>query len=274
MDRIDIKDLVCYGHHGVLKEENVLGQKFLVSVSMFMDTRKAGTEDALPYSVNYADVAQFIDQWMKENTYQLIETVAEQIAREILVKYPLLQSIEVTIKKPWAPILLPLETVAVTIQRQWTDVYVGVGSNMGDRKAYIEDALAGIQKDDLCKDAYMSAIIETEPYGYTEQDPFLNGVICFKTLYSPQELLQFLHGLEEEGNRKREIHWGPRTIDLDILFYGNEIVQSEDLIIPHKEIPLRQFVLEPMNEVAPFLVHPVLNKTISHLYEEWKNENQ
>nr|MBP3598327.1 2-amino-4-hydroxy-6-hydroxymethyldihydropteridine diphosphokinase [Eubacterium sp.] len=274
MDRIEIKDLVCYCHHGVLKEENVLGQKFLVSASLFMDTRKAGIDDALQFSVDYADVAHTIDELMKENKYHLIEAVAERIAREILLKYKPLHSVEVTIKKPWAPIMLPLDTVSVTIKREWTEVYVGVGSNIGNRRKYIDDAFAGIRNNRLCKEAYMSTIIETEPYGYTEQDNFLNGVICFKTLYSPQELLKFLQTLEESGDRTREIHWGPRTIDLDILFYGNLVLQTEDLIIPHKEVQLRRFVLEPMDEVAPFLVHPVFDKTISQLFKEWKKENE
>ena len=115
----------------------------------------------------------------------------------------------------------------------------------------------------------MSNIIDTEPYGYTEQPNFLNGVICFETLYSPEELLKFFHRLEDEGDRTREIHWGPRTIDLDILFYGDRILQTVDLIIPHKEIPCRRFVLEPLNEIAPYVIHPVLGKTVRDIYTEF-----
>ena len=127
MDKIEIRDLECYCHHGVLKEENVLGQKFLVSVSLYMDTRKAGKTDELSFSVNYADVTHFIDDTMKQTEFKLIEAVAEKIAREVLLKYKPLSAVEVNIKKPWAPILLPLDTVSVTIKRQWTKVYVGVG---------------------------------------------------------------------------------------------------------------------------------------------------
>lgn len=268
MDKIEIRDLECYCHHGVLKEENVLGQKFLVSASLYMDTRKAGNRDDLSASVDYAEVAHFINDTMRKTKYKLIEAAAEKIAREILMRFQGLEAVEIRIKKPWAPILLPLDTVSVTIKRQWTRVYAGVGSNMGERRSYIEDAFAGISGDPNCKDAYLSEIIETEPYGYTDQDKFLNGVICFDTLYSPTELLEFFHRLEEEGNRERKIHWGPRTIDLDILFYGDQVIQTEDLIIPHKGIPDRRFVLEPMQEIAPFLVHPVFGKTISQMLAE------
>lgn len=268
MDKIEIRDLECYCHHGVLKEENVLGQKFLVSASLYMDTRKAGKSDDISTSVDYAEVAHFINDTMRKTKYRLIEAAAEKLAREILLRFSVLEAVEIWIKKPWAPILLPLDTVSVTIRREWFRVYAGVGSNMGDRRKYIEDAFAGISGDPCCKNAYMSELIETEPYGYTEQDMFLNGVICFDTLYSPEELLEFFHVLEKEGNRERTIHWGPRTIDLDILFYGDEVIQTEELIIPHKGIPERQFVLKPLQQIAPFLIHPVSGKTVSQMLEE------
>lgn len=274
MDKIEIRDLECFCHHGVLKEENILGQKFLVSATLYMDTSKAGKADDLEFSVDYAAVAHFIHETMANTEYKLLEAVAELLAREVLLRYQELEAVKISIKKPWAPILLPMDTVAVTIKRQWTKVYVGVGSNIGNRRKYIDDAYAGIRNDRYCRRAYMSTIIDTDPYGYTEQDKFLNSVICFDTLYGPMELLKFLQTLEEEGKRTREIHWGPRTIDLDILFYGDEVIQSEELIIPHKEIPLRSFVLEPLNEIAPFKVHPVFDKTVSQLYEELKEKEK
>lgn len=274
MDKIRIENLECYCHHGVLKEENVLGQKFLVSICLYTDTRKAGMNDDLCFSVDYAHVAHFVDEIMKKTDYKLIETVAEKLANEILLEFKIPVAVDVTIKKPWAPILLPLDTVSVSIHRSWTKVYVGVGSNIGNRRKYIDDAFAGIRNDVHCRKAYMSSIIETDPYGYTDQSKFLNGVIAFETLYSPTELLGFLHQLENEGERTRTIHWGPRTIDLDLLFYGDEIIQTEELIVPHKEIHLREFVLEPLKEIAPFLIHPVYGKTITQMYEELKQREE
>lgn len=270
MDRIEIRDLECYCHHGVLEEEKVLGQKFLVSVVLFVDTRKAGKHDDLTFSIDYAEVAHYINERMNHADYKLVEAVAEKIARELLLKYKMLYAIEVCIKKPWAPILLPLDTVAITIRREWTPVYVGVGSNIGNRRKYIDDAFAGIRNDRFCRKAYMSELFDTEPYGFKDQDNFLNGVICFDTLYSPEELLKFLQGLENKGQRNRETEkrWGPRTIDLDILFYGDDVIQKRDLVIPHREIHLRQFVLKPLNEVAPYKVHPVFHKTVSQLFLE------
>ncbi|MFR3947432.1 MAG: 2-amino-4-hydroxy-6-hydroxymethyldihydropteridine diphosphokinase [Ruminococcus sp.] len=96
-------------------------------------------------------------------------------------------------------------------------------------------------------------------------DEFLNGVLKMRTLLSPEELLERLHQLEQEANRERIIHWGPRTLDLDILFYDQEIIDTADLHIPHPDMQNRDFVLAPMNQIAPYLRHPVLNQTISQL---------
>ena len=122
MDQIQIKDLECYCHHGVLKEENVLGQKFLVSATMYCDTKKAGLTDELAYSVNYAEAAHLIYEHMQENQYQLLETIAEKLADLLLHAYPCLEQVDISVKKPWAPILLPLDTVSVTISRKWEKV--------------------------------------------------------------------------------------------------------------------------------------------------------
>ena len=272
MDQIQIKDLEVYCHHGVLKEENVLGQKFLVSLNLFTDTRKAGKTDDLSFSIDYAKVSHFVDAKMKETDYQLIEAVAEHLAEEILMEFPLVEKIQVTIKKPWAPILLPLDTVSVSIERGWKQVYLSVGSNMGDKKANIMQAIESLQKDSKIRRLQVSELIETKPYGYTEQDNFLNGAIGLETLYSPEELLERLHEIEAEGKRERVIHWGPRTIDLDIILYGDEIIQKEDLIIPHKEMHKRDFVLQPLAEIAPWAIHPILHCSITELEKKVRTE--
>ena len=114
----------------------------------------------------------------------------------------------------------------------------------------------------------VSGYLVTEPYGGVEQDEFLNGVLKLRTLLTPEELLDRLHELEAAANRERIIHWGPRTLDLDILFYDNEIIDTPDLHIPHIDMENRDFVLKPMDEIAPYYRHPVLNKTIHQLLNE------
>lgn len=272
MDCIQIQNLEVYCHHGVLKEENVLGQKFLVSLALYADLKQAGNRDDLNCSINYAEVSHFVEKQMKERNFQLIEAAAEHLADDILQSFPRVEKIAVEIKKPWAPILLPLETVSVKIERCWMPVYLSVGSNMGDREGQIKAAAAALEGDERVRDFRISTLLETEPYGYEEQDKFLNGAISFKTLYSPEQLLHRIHEIEADGKRERTIHWGPRTIDLDILLYGEEKIEQEDLIIPHREMHLRQFVLEPLCEIAPWVRHPVLGLTVSEMLRRVKEK--
>lgn len=117
MDKIRIQDLEIYAKHGVFPEENVLGQKFLVSMALHMDTRAAGETDALEDSVDYGAVCHLVNRVMQENTFKLIERAAEVVAESVLAQFPLVQRIQVEIKKPWAPIGLPLNYVSVEIDR-------------------------------------------------------------------------------------------------------------------------------------------------------------
>lgn len=267
MDKILIKDLEVYAHHGVLKEENVLGQKFLISLALFLDTAKAGKTDDLSYSVSYADVAHFVNQFLQEHTFKLIETAAELVAEEILIHFPV-KEVHVKVKKPWAPILLPMDTVAVCIERKWHTVCLSIGSNMGDTKKNLEQAVHMLSEDPKIHVTKVSKFITTKPYGGVEQDDFLNGAVVMETLLSPRELLQKIGMIEQELKRERLIHWGPRTIDLDILLYDQEVVQEPDLIIPHVEMHLRDFVLRPLVEIAPEAKHPLLQKTVYQLFHD------
>lgn len=268
MDTITIKDLEVYAFHGVLPEENKLGQKFHVCAELYTDFSSAAENDDLTMSVNYAEVCECITDFMKNNTFKLIETVAERLAQMLLDKYSLLNGVQIEIKKPWAPIGLPIDTVSVKINRSWHTAFVAFGSNMGDKQKYIDDAIKALDSADGCRVEVVSDIIVTEPYGGVEQDDFLNGALKLKTTLSPERLLKFLNKLESDANRKREIHWGPRTLDLDIIFYDNEIVDNENLHIPHIDMHNRSFVLEPICQLAPWYRHPVLNKTVEQMLDE------
>ena len=132
MDKISIDKLVVFGNHGVFEAENMLGQKFLVSVVVYTDTRKAGLTDDLACSVNYGDVSRDILKFFQNNTFKLIETVAEKLAQELLLRYDLAEKVDVKIEKPWAPVAIPVDSVSVEISRGWHRAYIATGSNMGD----------------------------------------------------------------------------------------------------------------------------------------------
>ncbi|MDD3186495.1 MAG: 2-amino-4-hydroxy-6-hydroxymethyldihydropteridine diphosphokinase [Anaerostipes sp.] len=274
MDQIIIKDLEIYSNHGVYKEEKVLGQKFLVSAVLYTDTKRAGVSDRIEYSVNYGEVSHRIAEIMEKNTFDLIERVAEVIAKDLLLRYHLIQKVEIEVKKPWAPIGMPIQSVAVKIQRGWHRAYIGVGSNMGNRMEYIEHAIETMEQETDIKVENISNLIETKPYGGVEQDDFLNGCVAIDTLKEPEELLDFLLDVEQQAGRERKVHWGPRTLDLDILLYDDIIMDQDNLVIPHIEMTKRLFVLEPLAQIAPYKIHPLKKQTILELKERLDKEEE
>lgn len=270
MDYINIDKLKVFAHHGVFDEEKENGQIFYVSAKLGIYTRKAGLRDDLSLSINYADVCETIINTMQEYTFDLIEAAAEKLAYVLLKTYTSVENISLTIHKPHAPVNHDFEDISVTVNRRWHTAYLGIGSNMGDKEKYITTAIESMKRNGNIIDVTVSNLIETKPYGYEDQANFLNGAICIKTLFSPNELLAFINLLEKDAKRVRNIHWGPRTLDIDILFYDNDIIYSEDLIIPHPELQKRAFVLEPMCELNPYYIHPLYMKPVSLLLEELK----
>ena len=151
-------------------------------------------------------------------------------------------------------------------------VYIGFGSNIGDRLAHIQNAICTLSKMERITLQRISSIYTTDPVGYEAQAQFLNGVVAIQTSLSPLSLLHTLKDIETAIGRKHRIRWGPREIDLDILIYGDLCVQTEKLVIPHPEMHLRGFVLVPLAEIAPDLVHPVFQETIQTLLNRLEDD--
>ncbi len=268
MDKIYIKGLEIFAKHGVHPEENVLGQKFRVNVEASVDTELAGLTDELSYSVSYSDMAKQAAASMTKEVYKLIERAAEVTALDLLEKFPLVREVSVEIEKPWAPVGLPLDRVSVKITRGWHRVFAAMGSNLGDSQGFLDQAKAAMEKHPRIRRVRESGRIMTKPYGVTDQPDFLNSVVELETSLSPLGLLHFLQELEQEAHRERKIHWGPRTLDLDVLFYDDLVMDGKELNVPHPEMTKRTFVLDPMCELAPYFVHPVCRKTMLEMRDE------
>lgn len=273
MDKIYINNLKIFAYHGVFAHENQNGQNFYVNAVLYLNTEQAGITDELAYSVDYGSVCELIQKIMTQRVYKLIETVAQTIATAILCNYKLVKSVEIEIKKPEAPIDMEFNSVSVKIKRSWHTAIIALGSNMGDKQAYIQNAINQLRENAYIKNLQQSKFIITEPYGYTEQDNFLNGAVLCETIYSPHGLLAFMQSLENQAGRVRKIHWGSRTLDLDLIFYDDKIINTPDLIIPHPDMQNREFVLKPITELAPNYQHPVLKTTIAQLLEKLKQND-
>jgi 2-amino-4-hydroxy-6-hydroxymethyldihydropteridine diphosphokinase len=153
------------------------------------------------------------------------------------------------------------------------NVYLLLGSNLGNRLSYLQLAVQYIneQTGQITK---CSAIYETQSWGNTEVPDYLNQVVLLQTDLLPHELLNKLLKIELLLGRERQEKWGARTLDIDILFYDNEIINNTDLVVPHPQLHKRRFTLEPLAELAPYLVHPLLHKTINILKIELNDDLQ
>lgn len=159
-------------------------------------------------------------------------------------------------------------------------VFIGLGSNIHDRSAYLKKGLQAMINDSAVKIVNFSSVYETEPVGYTDQEPFLNMVVEVKTTYTPFELLKVILAIEKSLGRKRDIKWGPRTLDLDILLFNQENIETEELLVPHPRMSDRAFVMIPLMEIDGELsingvkVQQIVNERIDRDgVQLWKRKN-
>ncbi|HYJ32371.1 MAG TPA: 2-amino-4-hydroxy-6-hydroxymethyldihydropteridine diphosphokinase [Candidatus Binatia bacterium] len=147
-------------------------------------------------------------------------------------------------------------------------VYVGIGSNLGDREFLIRKAVESLRQLPQTNVSGVSSLYDTEPVGETEQPPFLNAVAWIETELSPRELLWQMLLIEKRMGRVRSKRWGPRSIDLDLLFYDDELIEEPDLQVPHPEAHRRAFVLYPLLELDPNFRHPVTGETVRRMIQK------
>lgn len=150
------------------------------------------------------------------------------------------------------------------------ELFIQLGSNMGNRSDVLQKAQQAMQQI-FGEPAKVSGIYESQAWGKTDQQHFLNQIVSFKTTWSPEKILQQLKEIEREIGRTKTEKWGPRVIDLDILFYGNLVFNSSSLQIPHPHIQTRAFVLIPLIEIAPSIFHPLIKQTILQIHAACKD---
>ena len=250
MDKITLSKMEFEGHTGCLDFEKTDGQKFIVSLDLFVERIRGCYTDELADTIDYANIFEVTKEVVTSDSGNLIEALAQKISDAVLKADNRICKVQVTVSKPQAPVKGIFETMEVSIERRRKEfVILSIGSNLGDREANIlaaEEALQAIPGNEGFR---FASIYETEPVGLEDQPYFLNTCVGFYTDIEPFDLLDKIHVIENDLHRRREIHWGPRTIDIDIIFYGDEVIMKPELTIPHPRWYLRSFVTVPLREL-------------------------
>lgn len=256
LDRIDIRGLEVMATVGVLPHERSSAQPIRIDLGLHVDLHEAGLSDELETTADYGDVAMRVADLVRESKDLLLERLATRIAEEV-VAVRRIEAVEVTVTKMRPPIPANLETTSVSIVRSRRELGIGaregrqaiiaLGSNLGDREAYLRRAVRALP--DVVS---ISRVFETDPVGGPDgQGPYLNMAVMLSTTLDPYALLRTCQRIEADAMRQRVVHWGPRTLDVDILFYDDVEIDDPELIVPHPRWSERSFVLAPLADIAP-----------------------
>lgn len=254
-DHILIDDLRVTCLIGVLDHERVTPQPLRIDVDMEVDLHDAGQSDDLTQTVHYGEVAIALANLARDTKYQLLERLAQHMT-EVVLSFPLVRAVDLRLTKLEPPIPEEIGSTAVRLRRVRSDfststphkALLALGSNIGDRAAYLRFAIDRLGD----RVTAQSQVFETDPVGGPEnQDAYLNMVVAIDTELDPYALLRWLHRIEADAGRERVIHWGPRTLDIDLLFFDDVVIDGGNLAVPHPRYAERRFVLAPLSEVAP-----------------------
>lgn len=264
MGVIKIRGLEISAKHGVRDSEKVNPQPFIFDADMTFDFFDAAQKDDLALTVNYSKACDIIAEITRINSFDLIETLAYSCANRLMDEFPL-QKISLTVYKPQAPVKHVFGAVGVSVELTRERAYLSLGSSQGDRVGYLDRALEMLAKTQGITLLGVSRYIETAPVGGVAQNAFLNCAAEILTYLAPEKLLENIHRIEAACGRVRKERWGDRTLDIDIIFYGSQIIESPVLQVPHPEYHRRDFVLEPLAEIAPEFICPVFHKKIKNM---------
>lgn len=269
-DRVTVTGIEATGHHGVFDHEKRDGQVFRCDVTLHLDTRRAHARDDLAEAVDYGGVGRVVHDILTGEPRDLIEAVAGDIAAAVLADERV-AAVDVGIHKPQAPMPVPFDDVTVMVHRTRADLIVAtppesgvravvaLGSNLGDRAGMLLGAVHALARTPGIEVARVSPVVETDPVGGPGgQGAFLNAVVVLATTLSPLGLLHACQDVEALHGRRREVRWGPRTLDVDVVTHGDLVVDTATLTLPHPRAADRGFVLMPWHLADPAAAVPDL----------------
>lgn len=261
-DLIQVTGIQAQGFHGVLPEEKRDGQEFVVDVAIEAPLDAPGASDDLSDTVNYAEVAALVVARIEGPSFDLIERLASVIAEDILAAEQcalLVDAVTVTVHKPSAPVGVRFGDVTVSVrgERPVVPVVIALGANLGDRYAALGYAELALAERVCAGPVLVSDYVETDPVGGPDQPDYLNAVAVGWTRLSPARVLRELHVIEAGLGRTREVRWGARSLDLDLIQHGDPVAgtdivcERERLLLPHPRAHERGFVLAPWLDADP-----------------------
>ncbi len=259
MYSVIVQDLQLYGYHGVNLEEKKNGQPFLFDIKIEIGDKDFLNDDNIGATLNYSEVVDTVKEVNSSKKFDLVETLAQAIASSIFARFTLAEKVRVSIKKTKPPIKEKLSGVGVAcvLERRFfepSSCFLSLGSNVGDRMSNLQNAVKSIAANRGVSLEKMSSVYSSEPMHVKEQEDFLNMVILLgvSKYINPFEFLGFLKSIEHKlgrtGYKKR---YGPRPIDIDIIYWEGIQIKSHFLTLPHPRFTKRNFVLKPLSEIKP-----------------------
>lgn len=265
MGKVIIKKLKIKTCHGVNDFEKRQPQLFEFSAEVTCDFYEAAKNDEIAQTINYSTVCKIITAVATQNVFNLIETLASRCAEAILDNFPKATAVKVRVEKPQAPVRAKFKTMAAEAELKRVTAYLSLGSSMGDRKAYLDFAVKELAATRGITVKKVSSYMESEPYGGVAHNKFLNACVEVNTYLPPRALLFEIHRIEAAGERSRTLRWDDRTLDIDIIFYGREVICEDGLTVPHADYANRPFVTEPLKEIAPDFICPATGMRVKDI---------
>ncbi|NLT11627.1 MAG: 2-amino-4-hydroxy-6-hydroxymethyldihydropteridine diphosphokinase [Clostridiaceae bacterium] len=264
-NRILLEAMEFWGYTGCLDSEKRSGQKFIVDIVLFFSDLPATLTDELSDTVHYGEVFDLVKSRVESSPVSLIERLAQMVVDDIFAVFQRVSAIDISIRKPDAPVSGKFQSMGVRLVRHRQDdflkhdVYLSLGSNIGNRIDHLRNAITMIKDNPAIDFVRVSSVYETRPVDYLQQPDFLNIACHIHTRLSPDELLRFTQSIELELGRVRTVQKGPRTIDIDIIMFGDVRIHSERLVLPHPRMSERAFVIVPLRQIAPSIDLPELD---------------
>lgn len=264
---ITVLGLAVYARHGVNPEEQRLGQRFIIDVTVDAEVTSAVAADDYEHALCYGTLGSFLIEYATSQTFRLIETLADRLARAVLERFPQAERAQVRVHKPGAPTGLPSGDVAVQVEHlRERCVGFSLGSNEGQSAALLALAINRLATAERLRIEAVSSTYRTAPWGVADQAPFLNLCAVGYTSLTPMQVLRLCKDIELELGRVPGLRWGPRAVDIDLLYLGSLTLRDHVLTLPHPRMTERAFVLQPLAEIAP--QQTIAGRTVAELLND------